>query len=94
MIITASVVKKLRVLTGAGVMECKKALIESDGDINKAARKVHGHGLSAISKKTSSVAKDGIITISYSHFLKKITMAEVNSETDFVARSEGFRNFV
>jgi elongation factor Ts len=83
MIITASVVKKLRVLTGAGVMECKKALIESDGDINKAARRVHGHGLSAISKKTSSVAKDGIITISYSHLLKKITMAEVNSETDF-----------
>jgi elongation factor Ts len=94
MIITADMVGELRKLTGAGVMDCKKALVESNGSLEKAINKMKNNSIYTINKRMSGVAKEGLVAISYSTLLKKVTMIEVNSQTDFVARSDSFKNFV
>jgi len=92
--ISASIVKELRVKTGTGMMDCKKALIESNGDFEKAIEYLRKKGMSAASKRSSKAAKDGVIT-SYIHMGGKIgVMVEVNCETDFVAKTDDFHTLV
>lgn len=89
--ITASLVKELREKTGSGMMDCKKALKESDGDLDKAVEYLRTKGLSDAAKKSDRVAAEGIVT-SYIHAGGKIgVLVEVNSETDFVAKNEEFQ---
>ncbi|MEC9492137.1 translation elongation factor Ts [Flexistipes sp.] len=89
--ITASLVKELREKTGAGMMDCKKALKESDGDLDKAVEYLRTKGLSDAAKKSDRVAAEGIVT-SYIHAGGKIgVLVEVNSETDFVAKNDEFQ---
>ncbi|GAB5045760.1 translation elongation factor Ts [Thermodesulfovibrio sp. TK110] len=90
MAITAQMVKELREKTGAGMMECKKALEASGGDFNKAIEYLRQKGLATAQKKASREAREGIIT-SYIHMDKIGVMLELNCETDFVARNEEFR---
>lgn len=90
MAITAQMVKELREKTGAGMMECKKALETSGGDFNKAIDILRQKGLATAQKKASREAKEGTIT-SYIHMDKIGVMLELNCETDFVARNEEFR---
>ncbi|MCB0394205.1 MAG: translation elongation factor Ts [Bdellovibrionales bacterium] len=91
---SASTVKDLRERTGAGMMDCKKALSESEGDVDKAIEWLRKKGLSSASKKAGRVAAEGAVA-SYIHGEGRIgVLLEVNSETDFVARNEGFQNFV
>jgi elongation factor Ts len=88
--ITASAVKELRDKTNAGMMDCKEALVASDGDLEKAIDYLRKKGLSAATKRSSRAAKDGVIA-SYIHMQGKIgVMVEVNCETDFVAKTEAF----
>ena len=92
--INAAQVKELRDSTGAGIMDCKKALQESEGDIEKALRILREKGLAGAQKKSGRVASDGIID-SYIHLNSRIgVLLEVNCETDFVARNETFRAMV
>lgn len=92
--IEASVVKELRERTGAGMMDCKKALTESNGDMEKAIEILREKGLAAAAKKAGRVASEGIVD-SYIHGGGRIgVLIEVNSETDFVAKNEEFRQFV
>jgi len=92
--IKAELVKELREKSSAGMMDCKKALVESNGDIKKAEEILKENGLAKASKKASRATKEGIID-SYIHIGSKIgIMLEVNCETDFVARNEMFKNFV
>lgn len=91
--ITAEVVKELREKTGAGIMDCKKALAESKGDIEKAIDVLRQKGLSVAAKKSGRVAAEGLIG-SYIHMGKIGVLVEVNCETDFVARTEDFQNLV
>ncbi len=92
--ISANQVKDLREKTGAGMMDCKKALVESQGDFEKAVDFLRKKGLSAAAKKADRVAKEGSIG-SYIHANGKIgVLVEINCETDFVARNEQFQNFV
>lgn len=92
--IKVELVKELREKSSAGMMDCKKALMESNGDIKKAEEILKEKGLAKASKKASRAAKEGIID-SYVHTGSKIgVMVEVNCETDFVARNEMFKNFV
>lgn len=87
-------VKALREQTNAGMMDCKSALKEADGDVDKAVEILRKKGISLASKKSSRSAKEGAIT-SYIHMNGKIgVLVEVNCETDFVARNEEFRNFI
>ena len=87
-------VKNLRELTGSGMMDCKKALMETGGDVNKATQWLRKKGLSTAIKKAGRDASQGVVT-SYIHGGGKIgVLLEVNSETDFVARNEEFQNFV
>jgi len=89
--ITASLVKELREKTGSGMMDCKKALKESDGDIDKAVEYLRTKGLSDAAKKSDRIAAEGIVT-SYIHAGGKIgVLVEVNSETDFVAKNDEFQ---
>lgn len=91
--ISAQLVKQLRELTGAGVLDCRKALIENDGDLEKAAAFLRAKGLAAAEKKAGREAKDGILEL-YSHGGGRVgVMVEVNCETDFVARTGQFRGF-
>ncbi len=90
MAITAQMVRELREKTGAGMMECKKALEASGGDFNKAIEYLRQKGLATAQKKASREAREGIIT-SYIHMDKIGVMLELNCETDFVARNEEFR---
>ena len=93
-IITAETVKKLRELSGAGVMECKRALEESDGDVEKAAAVLKERGQAAAAKRADRDAKDGLIS-SYIHPGSRIgVLIEVNCETDFVARTDEFTKLV
>ena len=88
--ITASAVKELRDKTNAGMMDCKEALVASDGDLEKAVEYLRRKGLSAATKRSSRAAKDGVIA-SYIHMQGKIgVMVEVNCETDFVAKTDAF----
>jgi elongation factor Ts len=92
--ITAEMVKELRTLTGAGMMECKKALLETDGDKEKAVNLLREKGLSKAAKRAGRIAAQGVVD-SYIHLGGKVgVMVEVNCETDFVARNEEFRAFV
>jgi elongation factor Ts len=89
--ITATMVKDLRDKTGAGMMDCKKALAESAGDMEAAIDWLRKKGLSAAAKKSGRVAADGLVAVASSG--KKAAMVEVNAETDFVARNEAFQTF-
>ncbi|HNU85532.1 MAG TPA: translation elongation factor Ts [Syntrophales bacterium] len=90
--IAADRVKELRVKTGAGIMDCKEALKVSNGNFDKAVDFLREKGLSAATKKSSRATKDGLIT-SYIHMGGKVgVMIEVNCETDFVAKTENFKN--
>lgn len=91
--ITASAVKDLREKTGAGMMDAKKALEEADGDFEKAVDILRKKGLSAAAKKADRVAAEGMIAASYQAGGKVGVIAEVNSETDFVAKNEQFQKF-
>jgi elongation factor Ts len=89
--ITSSMVKELRVKTGAGMMDCKEALIAAEGDFEKAIDYLRKKGMSAATKRSSKAAKDGAIA-SYIHMGGKIgVLVEVNCETDFVAKTEAFQ---
>ena len=90
--ITAALVKDLREKTGAGMMDCKKALAEAGGDIEAAVDWLRKKGLAAAAKKSGRVAAEGLVGVA--SMAKKAAMVEVNAETDFVARNETFQNFV
>jgi len=92
MSITAALVKDLRTATGAGMMDCKKALTETDGDLDAAIDWLRKKGLSAAAKKSSRVASEGLVGVSANGTVG--TVVEVNSETDFVARNDDFQSFV
>lgn len=92
--ITAEAVKRLRELTGAGMMDCKRALTEADGDVDKAVAVLRERGLAAAAKKSGREAREGLIS-SYIHTGGRVgVLIEVNSETDFVARNERFQELV
>jgi len=92
--ITAQMVKQLREMTGAGMMDCKKALQEADGDFDKAIKILREKGLAKAAKKAGRAAKEGMIH-AYIHGGGRIgVMVEVNCETDFVARTDEFRTLV
>ncbi len=93
MSITAALVKELRERTGAGMMECKKALQETDGDIETAAELMRKSGAAKADKKAGRVAADGAIKVSVSDDARTAAILEVNSETDFVAKDENFQAF-
>ncbi len=93
MSITAALVKELRERTGAGMMECKKALQETDGDIEAAAELMRKSGAAKADKKAGRVAADGAIKVGVSDDGKLAAILEVNSETDFVAKDENFQAF-
>ncbi len=94
MAITAALVKELRERTGSGMMECKKALVASNGDIEAAVEEMRKSGLAKADKKSDRIAAEGIIVIETSADGKNAVMIEVNSETDFVTKSEDFMGFV
>jgi len=91
--ITASLVKELRERTGSGMMECKKALVETDGDIEAAAELMRKSGAAKADKKAGRVAADGAIKVSVSADGKSAVILEINSETDFVAKDDNFQAF-
>ena len=91
--ITADAVKQLRERTGAGMMECKKALVETNGDLDAAAENMRKSGLAKADKKASRVAAEGVVVVEKSADGKTGVLVEVNSETDFVARGDDFRGF-
>ncbi len=93
MTVTADMVKRLREQTGAGMMDCKKALTESNGDFDKAIDVLRKKGLAAAEKRAGRKASEGLI-LSYIHMDKIGVLIEVNCETDFVARTDDFRRFV
>lgn len=94
MSITASQVKELRDRTNAGMMECKKALQETDGDIEEAIKKLREVGAIKAAKKAGRAAKEGVVTSQIDSDSKHGILAEVNCETDFVAKNENFQSFV
>ncbi|MGM0533244.1 MAG: translation elongation factor Ts [Campylobacterota bacterium] len=93
MAIKASDVKALREMTGAGMMACKKALTEAQGDQDKAVELLRKKGLSAAAKKADRVAAEGTITVTISKDNHKATITEINAETDFVAKNDNFKDF-
>ncbi len=93
MAITASQVKELRERTGAGMMECKKMLQETDGDIEAAIEMMRKSGQAKAAKKAGRIAADGLVVITASEDGKSAAMAEINCETDFVAKDESFSSF-
>jgi elongation factor Ts len=93
MSITAETVKQLRERTGAGMMECKKALVETGGDLDAAAELMRKQGLAKADKKATRIAAEGVITVERSADRLMAAMVEVNCETDFVAREHDFRAF-
>lgn len=94
MAITASMVKDLREMTGAGMMDCKKALSATDGDMDKAVEFLRENGLAKAEKKAGRIAAEGIVATNISEDGKVASIVEVNSETDFVAKNETFQKFV
>ena len=91
--ISADMVKELREKTGAGMMECKKALTESSGDFEKALTVLRQKGLASASKKAGRTASEGLVG-AYIHMDRIGVMVEMNCETDFVARTDDFRNLL
>ncbi len=94
MAITASMVKELREISGAGMMDCKKALTATDGDMDKAMEFLREKGLATAQKKASRIAAEGIVMLKVTDDCKKAVAVEVNSETDFVAKNEKFQAYV
>ena len=94
MAFTAQDVKALREKTGVGMMECKKALTEANGDMDKAIDFLRERGLAAAQKKAARIAAEGVVLSYADAEAKKGVVIEVNSETDFVAKNEKFVNFV
>ena len=92
--ITAALVKELRDKTGAGMMDCKKALTETDGDIDKAMDVLREKGLSKATKKADRIAAEGLVTVAFSEDHTKAAVVEINSETDIVAKNPEFVEFV
>ena len=92
--VTASQVKDLREKTGAGMMDCKKVLTETDGDLEKAAELLRERGIAKAAKKSGRIAAEGLVEAYISEDGKTGAVVEVNSETDFVAKNEEFKNFV
>ncbi len=91
--ITTEMIKELRAATNAGVLDCRKALTEANGDFQKAVDWLREKGMATAAKRSERVASNGIVEL-YSHGGGRVgVMVEVNCETDFVARSESFRNF-
>src|SRR5882724_1412425 len=90
--ITAALVKELREVSGAGMMDCKKALSENDGNLESAVDWLRKKGLAAAAKKAGRVAAEGLVAVVAAE--KKAVLVEVNSETDFVARNDKFQDFV
>jgi elongation factor Ts len=93
MAVTAEAVKVLRERTGAGMMECKKALVETNGDLEAAAELMRKAGLAKADKKATRVAAEGVIVIERSADAKRAAIVEINCETDFVAREKDFQQF-
>ena len=92
--VNPSLVKRLHDKTNAGMMDCKRALVESDGDLSKAEDLLRKKGIASASKKASRTAKEGVVA-SYIHLQGKVgVLVEVNCETDFVAKNDNFRDFV
>ena len=91
--ITASLVKELRERTGAGMMDCKKALQEADGDIDTAVENMRKSGIAKAAKKAGRIAAEGVIIIRQSDDNSQSVISEINCETDFVAKDENFRKF-
>ena len=91
--ITAEAVKQLRERTGAGMMECKKALVETKGDLDAAAELMRKQGLAKADKKATRVAAEGVVAVSRSGDARAAALVEINCETDFVAREQDFRAF-
>jgi len=94
MAVTAAMVKELRQMTNAGMMDCKKALTETNGDMDAAVEWLRKKGLSSAAKKAGRVASEGAISIEISEDSRKGTIAEINSETDFVAQNDNFKALV
>jgi len=93
MAVTASMVKELRERTGAGMMECKKALVETNGDMEAAVEHLRKSGLAQADKKASRVAAEGLVILASNEDGSEVVMVEVNSETDFVAKDANFLAF-
>ena len=93
MAITAAQVKELRERTGSGMMECKKALVDADGDMDAAIEALRTTGLAKADKKASRIAAEGLVVIEVGNDGKTAAIVEVNCETDFVAKKEEFQNF-
>lgn len=94
MAISASMVKELREATGAGMMDCKKALTQTNGDMEKAIEFLREKGLAAAQKKSGRIAAEGLVNVYVSEDSTVGAIVEVNSETDFVAKNEDFQNYV
>ena len=92
--ITAAQVKELREKTGAGMMDCKKVLTETDGDMEKAIELLRERGIAKAAKKSGRVAAEGLVECYVSEDGKVGAIVEVNAETDFVAKNQEFRDFV
>ncbi|MDX1795325.1 MAG: translation elongation factor Ts [Hydrogenovibrio sp.] len=93
MAVTASMVKELREMTGAGMMDCKKALAETDGNMEEAVEFLRKKGMAGADKKAGRIAAEGVIAIAISDDKKKAAIVEVNCETDFVAKGDEFKGF-
>ena len=94
MAVTAKLVKELREMTGAGMMDCKKALTATDGDMDKAVEFLREKGLAPALNKAGRIAAEGIVMLKVSEDGKKAVAVEVNAETDFVAKNEKFQGYV
>ena len=94
MAVTAALVKELRERTSAGMMDCKKALVETDGDIEKAIDYLREKGIMKAQKKAGRIAAEGLVRVAFGEGNKTASIVEVNSETDFVAKNEEFIEFV
>ncbi len=94
MAITAAMVKELREVTGAGMMDCKKALSATDGDMDKAIEFLREKGLATAQKKASRIAAEGLVKVLVTEDGKNAVAVEVNAETDFVAKNEKFQGYV
>ena len=92
--VTAAMVKELREMTGAGMMDCKKALAATEGDMDKAVEFLREKGLAGAAKKAGRIAAEGIVATQLSADEKKAVVVEVNAETDFVAKNEKFQSYV
>lgn len=93
MAVTAAMVKELREMTGAGMMDCKKALAATDGDMDQAIEFLREKGLAGAAKKAGRIAAEGIVVTALTDDSRRAVVVEVNAETDFVAKNEKFQNY-